>query len=418
MGRQINRLSARGVEALKDPGRHADGGGLYLNISTNGGRRWVFLFRWHGKPTEMGLGSARDVSLAQARSLAAGARTLLAQGLNPLGARREAQSQVGAPAPPSRPTFGGIADEFLASMGPSWRNAKHRAQWEASVGSREATRGAGAYARPLRGKLVADITTEDVLAILKPIWQAKPETASRLRGRIEAVIDAARAQGHRTGENPARWRGHLDKLLPRPKKLTRGHHAAMPFDKVPAFVEQLRQVGSVSAYALEFLILTAARSGEVRGARWDEFDEGKALWMVPAGRMKGNREHRIPLPPRCLAILADMRLVQRSGFVFPGVKPGMPLSVMALEMQMRRLGYYQFTPHGFRSAFRDWAGECTSFPREVAEAALSHLVGDEVERAYRRGDAIEKRRQLMSAWENYLEGYLHSKVVPLQRGAL
>ena len=348
----------------------------------------------------MGLGSARNVTLAQARTAAGEARGLIARGINPLEAKRK--STAGGQTA-NVPTFGECADALLESMSPSWRNEKHRAQWEVSLGKRVATRDAGAFATPLRGMPVDAITTEDVLGILKPIWQTKPETASRLRGRIEAVLDAARAQGKRSGENPARWRGHLDKLLPRPRKLVRGHHAAMPFEDVPAFVDELQAVGSVSSSALEFLILTAARSGEVLGARWAEFDLGGSLWIVPAERMKARREHRVPLSPRCLAILADMELIRRSEYVFPGAKAGRPLSVMALEMQMRRLKRGDVTPHGFRSAFRDWAGECTSFPREVAEAALAHLVGDEVERAYRRGDALQKRRELMQAWASYLE---------------
>jgi integrase len=347
----------------------------------------------------MGLGSARDVSLAQARAVAGEARALAAQGISPLEAKHKAAAQ----APERRPlTFGEVADALLDAMSPSWRTDKHRLQWEMSLGRRDARRGEETYAKPLRQKLVAEITTEDVLGVLRPIWSTKSETASRLRGRIEAVLDAAKAQGHRTGENPARWRGHLDKLLPRPKKLTRGHHAAMPFEDVPAFVAEVRALRSVSAYALEFLILTAARSGEIRGATWNEINEGEALWIVPASRMKGNREHRVPLAPRALEILAELRMLGRGEFVFPGGKPGKPLSVMALEMQMRRLGRDAFTPHGFRSAFRDWCGECTSFPREVAEAALAHLVGDDVERAYRRGDALQKRRKLMAEWADYL----------------
>jgi integrase len=414
MGREVNRLSARRVETLKDPGRHADGSGLYLSISANGGRRWVFFYRWRGKQTEMGLGSARDVSLARARALAADARKLIADGINPLDAKRQAAVEQTTK---RLPTFGECADELLDAMGPSWRNDKHRAQWETSLGRRDAARGAGAHAKPLRPKPVTEITTEDVLSVLRPIWQTKPETASRLRGRIEAVLDAARAQGHRSGENPARWRGHLDKLLPRPKKLSRGHHAAMPFEDVPAFVQELRALQSVSALALEFLILTAARSGEVRGATWDEVDEQSALWTVPAARMKGHREHRVPLPDRCLEILAELRQARRGAFIFPGGKPDQPLSVMALEMQMRRLKWDEFTPHGFRSAFRDWAGECTHFPREVAEAALAHLVGDQTERAYRRGDALQKRRELMTEWANFLDGPREGNVVSLNAEA-
>lgn len=414
MARELHRLSARKVEAIRDPGRHADGGGLYLSLSTAGGRRWVFLYRWRGKLTEMGLGSARDVSLARARALAQEARGLIAQGTNPLEAKRAAEA---AQAPRKPATFGEVADEYLAAMAPSRKSVKHHEQWEVALGAREPGRGAEVYAKPLRAKLVADVTTEDVLAILRPVWQTKPEMASRLRGRVEAVLDAARAKGLRAGENPARWRGHLDKLLPRPKRLSRGHHAAMPFDRVPAFVASLRERSSISARALEFLVLTAARSGETRGAMWSEIDLDAAVWSIPAGRMKWHREHRVPLVPRCLFILAEMREIACSNYVFPGARPERPLSEMAFEMLLRRTGNHAYTPHGFRSSFRDWAGECTHFPREIAEAALAHQVGDATERAYRRGDALQKRRELMLAWANYLSGEPGANVVPLRAGA-
>lgn len=414
MARALNRLSARRAETLQEVGRHADGGGLYLNISANGGRRWVFLFRWKGKPTEMGLGSLRDVSLAQARAAASRARANLQDGVSPLDEKRRSQAEA---EPAKVITFGDVADELLDTMAPSWKNAKHKAQWEVSLGRVAATRGAGSFATPLRSKPVEAISTEDVLGVLKPIWQTKPETASRLRGRIEAVLDAARAAGHRTSENPARWRGHLDKLLPRPKKLTRGHHAAMPFDDVPAFVAKLRGLHSSSARALEFLILTAGRSGEVLGARWSEVDEATATWTIPGARMKGGREHRVPLTARGLEILAEMKAIRSGDYVFPGAKSGAPLSGMALEMTMRRHDVGHLTPHGFRSAFRDWAGERTTFPREVAEAALAHLVGDETERAYRRGDALLKRRKLMEAWTGFIAKPPAGNVVSLMARA-
>ena len=249
------------------------------------------------------------------------------------------------------------------------------------------------------------IDTAAVLSVLKPIWQAKPETASRFRGRIEQVLDAAKAQGHRTGENPARWRGHLDKLLAKRQRLTRGHHAAMAYADVPAFLSRLRerQAGSVSALALEFVILTAARSGEALGMRWDEVDETAKVWTVPPARMKAAREHRVPLSARALDLLGEAKKARTGDFVFPGSGAGRPLSVMAMEMVLRRMNLASVTVHGFRSAFRDWAGNETHFPREVAEAALAHVIGDAAERAYRRGDALEKRRALMEAWANYCE---------------
>lgn len=386
MARAINRLSARFVATVAEAGRYADGGNLYLSISPNGGRRWVFLFRWRGKPTEMGFGSTRDVTLARAREKAAEARALLADDKNPLEAREQRRTI---------PTFGEAADTHIASMEESWRNEKHRDQWKMTLTK---------YAAPLRSKTVDAIGTDDVLAVLRPIWQAKPETASRVRGRVEAVLDAAKAQGHRAGENPARWRGHLDKLLPARKVLSRGHHAAMPYTDVPAFLATLRENPTTSNLALEFTILTAGRSGEIMGATWSEIDFARRLWTVPAERMKGGREHQVPLAPRAVEILETMQRLrgEEPGFVFPGAKPGTQLSVMALTMAMRRAGKGEFTPHGFRSAFRDWCGDETAFPREVAEAALAHALRDATEAAYRRATALEKRRALMAAWDTFL----------------
>jgi integrase len=398
MARAINRLSARFVATVAEAGRYADGGNLYLSISSNGGRRWVFLFRWNGKPTEMGLGSTRDVTLARVREKAAEARAQLAEGVNPMQAREQRRAM---------PTFGEAADELIASMEPSWRNPKHVAQWKMTL-----TR----YAGPLRSKPVDAVGTDDVLGVLRPIWQAKPETASRVRGRIEAVLDAARAQGHRTGENAARWRGHLDKLLPARKKLSRGHHAAMAYQDVPGFVQHLRANPTTSNFALEFTILTAGRSGEIMGARWPEIDLEKQLWTVPPERMKGGRQHQVPLSSRALEILEAMHGLRGSadGFVFPGAKPDSPLSVMALAMAMRRAGMGEFTPHGFRSAFRDWCGDETPFPREIAEAALAHALRDATEAAYRRASALEKRRALMAAWDAFLQPKAPDNVVPLR----
>jgi integrase len=277
-------------------------------------------------------------------------------------------------------------------MRPSWRNRKHAVQWERSLRH---------DAAPLRRLPVDKITTDDVLSVLKPLWNAKPETASRLRGRIERVLDAAKAQGLRTAENPARWRGHLDQLLPRRQKLPHGHHAAMPYGNLPAFMSSLMAREATAARALEFAILTAARSGEALGARWDEFDLKDAIWTVPAGRMKGGREHRVPLAPRALEIAQAMHEARISDFVFPGQKPGKPLSAMTLTLVLRRMKVDGVTVHGFRSAFRDWAAECTHVSNEVCEAALAHAIENKVEAAYRRGDLFGKRRQLMDAWATY-----------------
>jgi integrase len=396
MARKINRLNARAVATISAPGRHADGGGLYLSISSNGGRRWVFLYRWRGTTIELGLGSARDVTLAQARELAAQNRALRARGTSPKDARK----------PQASATFGECADGLIEAMRPSWRSAKHAAQWEMTL--RE-------YAAPLRPLPVQEITTTEVLSVLKPLWQTRPETASRLRGRIERVLDGAKARGLRAGENPARWRGHLDQLLPKRQRLTRGHHKAMPYNEVPRFVSLLRARTGTGARALEFAILTAARSGEVLGAKIEEFDLEQGLWTVPARRMKAGREHRVPLSQRAVQILAELRAVSEEPFAFPGARGGMPQSVMALEMVLRRMKIESATVHGFRSSFRDWAAECTSFPNEVCEAALAHVIENKAEAAYRRGDLFEKRRKLMDAWAIYCLTPASAKVVAFNR---
>lgn len=382
MAREINRLSARSVATIKKNGRHADGGGLYLSISPNGGRRWVFLYRWHGKPTEIGLGSARDVTLARARELRGQGRAKLAEGINPRDARRRSEGA----------TFGECADRFIEAMRPSWRNGKHAAQWEMTLRH---------YAAPLRRLPVDKVTTDDVLSVLKPLWNTKPETASRLRGRVERVLDSAKAQGLRSGENPARWRGHLDQLLPKRQRLTRGHHAAMDYNDLPAFMSDLQGREGTAARALEFAILTAARSGEVLLARWGEFDLERGVWTVPATRMKAGREHRVPLSRRALRIVKAMHDSRNADYVFAGQKAGRPLSVMALDMVLRRLKIEDVTVHGFRSAFRDWAAERTNFPNEVCEAALAHVIENKAEAAYRRGDLFGKRQKLMETWAAY-----------------
>jgi integrase len=371
MARQINRLNARKVATETKCGRHADGGGLYLSISANGGRRWVFLYRWHGKPTEIGLGSARDVTLATARELASGARAKLAAHINPKDVRN----------PTKGTTFGECADRLIESMQQAWRNTKHRAQWTMTL---------KVYAAPLRRLPVEAVGTDDVLSVLKPLWSKKHETASRLRGRIERVLDAAKAQGLRSGENPARWRGHLDQLLPKRQRLARGHHAALPYAGVPTFIFKLQERQATAAAALELTVLTAARSGEILLAKKTEFDIDRAVWVVPPHRMKAGREHRVPLSRRALKIIKQaMADYPDSGFLFPGQKSGKPLSAMALEMMVRRMKVKDATVHGFRSSFRDWASECTNFSNEVCEAALAHVIKDKAEAAYRRGDLFE-----------------------------
>jgi integrase len=382
----MGRLTARKVETAK-PGVHMDGQGLRLIVGATGTRKWVFRFMRRGRSQEMGLGGS-DVSLAMARERAADARRMLTAGQNPIDAARLANV--------ARPTFGQVADEFLAAKASEWRNSKHRAQWNMTLEK---------YAGPLRARPVNEIDTAAVLEVLQPLWRSIPETASRLRGRIETVLDAARARGliGQHEANPARWRGHLDKLLPKRQKLTRGHHAAMPFADVPAFLAQLRERESVAALALEFTILTAARTSETLGAKWTEINLARKLWTVPAMRMKGGREHRVALSNRATAILEALAAAKTGEYVFPGQRLGKPLSSMAMEMILRRTKAHGVTVHGFRSSFRDWCGEVSTFPREVAEAALAHVAGDQTERAYRRGDALEKRRALMEAWAAYCE---------------
>ena len=382
----MGRLTARKVETAK-PGVYLDGQGLRLIVGATGGRKWVFRFMRRGRSQEMGLGGA-SVSLAMARERAADARRMLAAGQNPIEGARLAKA--------GQPTFGQVADDFLSAKQSEWRNAKHRAQWEMTLQR---------YCAPLRSRPVDEIDTMAVLEVLQPLWASIPETASRLRGRIETVLDAGRARGliGQHEANPARWRGHLDKLLPKRQKLTRGHHAAMPFAELPQFIARLRQRDAVAAMALEFTILTAARSGEALGARWDEIDFEQSLWTVPAARTKTGCVHRVPLSGRALEILKELDAARTGDFIFPGQRPGKPLSGMAMEMILRRMQVDRVTVHGFRSSFRDWCGEVSTFPREVAEAALAHVAGDQTERAYRRGDALEKRRRLMEAWAAYCE---------------
>lgn len=394
--RALNKLSATQAAKIRKPGRHSDGGGLYLFIDQHGRRRWIFMYVRDGKRTELGLGGGRDLSLANARAEAAKLREILATGGDPK-AERAKDDRI--------PTFGECADAYVEAMKPSWRNAKHAAQWTMTLTK---------YAKPMRGKPVNAIGTQDVLDVLQGLWKRTPETAERLRGRIENVLDAAKAKGHRSGENPARWRGHLDQLLPKRQRLSRGHHAALPYDAMPDFMADLRGRSAVAARALEFTILTAARSGEVLGAQWDEIDTEKKVWTIPAERMKAGREHRVPLSPRAMEIVEAMAKLGTESYLFPGPKKGKPLSSMAMAMLLRRMKA-EITVHGFRSTFRDWASETTGFPHEVCEMALAHTIGNKAEAAYRRGDLFDKRRKLMEAWAGYCAKKAGAKVVPLHK---
>lgn len=386
-------LTAREVAAIKTDGRHSIGDGLYLEVVGNA-RRWFTRYTIQGRRREMQLGSATDVSLKEARELVADVRKTVKAGVDPIERKKVVEIEEA-----KTPSFGAFADELISTIESGFRNEKHIYQWKQTLGD--------AYCASIRKKSVDAVTTEDIVDILKPLWATKQETASRLRGRIEKVLDAAKARGWRTGENPARWRGHLDHLLPRRQKLQRGHQPAMPYKEVPAFVARLRARDAVAARALEFLILTAARSGEVTGATWGEIDLTTKVWTVPAGRMKAGREHRVPLSARAIEILREAAKLRESeeptAHLFPSSRRGQPLSNMAFKQLLVRMGESGFVPHGFRSSFRDWCGECTPFPREVAEAALAHIVGNSVEQAYRRGDALEKRREMIDTWAGFIE---------------
>jgi integrase len=390
MARATNRLTARGAATLTKPGLHADGNGLYLKITLSGSKSWTMIYRFQGKRTEIGLGALPPTTLAQARDQVATSKALLRDGIDPKAARRP-----GVPA--GNPSFGTVATELIDGIEAGWRNPKHRQQWRNTLQT---------YAAPIWTKDVAAVDANDLVKILQPIWRIKPETASRVRGRIERVLDAARVRGLRAGDNPARWRGNLSLLLSAGKGKGSGkHHAAMPFGDVPPFMARLRGRPALAARALELTILTAARTGEMLGARWSEFDLDARLWTVPAERMKAGKEHRVPLSVPAIAVLTAMqggKAVLPGALLFAGTCPNRPLSNMCMAMLLRRMKVTGATVHGFRSSFRDWVGETTAFPREVAEAALAHAIGSEVERAYRRGDALNERRKLMAAWADFL----------------
>jgi integrase len=395
-----NQLTALQVKNL-EAGSYIDGGGLRLLVKPTGARSWVFRFTLRGKTRDLGLGDAGPdgVKLSEARDLAAALRLKVKAGIDPLEEREREAAEALARAQADKiaaVTFKAAAEAHIEANGESWRNPKHRKQWGSTLKT---------YVYPHMGDIpVSEVTTTHVLAALEPIWKNRPETASRVRGRIEAVLNAAKAKGQRSGENPATWRGHLKMILPARSKLTRGHHAAMPYAKVPAFMARLRAARSVGARALEFAILTASRTGEVLGMTWREVDLKDNVWTVPAARMKAGKLHRVALSPRALAILAEMRKggAEPDAPVFPGPKGG-HLSNMALAMVLRRLGHEE-TVHGFRSAFRDWGSEQTGYSNEALEMALAHTIANAVERAYRRGDLLERRVRLMADWAAYCEG--------------
>jgi integrase len=399
--RTIERLSARQAATITKPGRHADGGNLYLSVSAEGWRRWTFLYRERGtgRLREMGLGPAigpkrAGLSLADARRKAAQARQLLYNGTDPLDDKKASQAAAELARRQAK-TFGEFADQFIDSIASGFKSAVHLAQWKSTLAQ---------YAGSLRPMALKDIKTDDVLRVIRPIWDTKQETASRVRQRIERILDAAKAKGLRSGDNPATWRGNLKELMANPKAAKRVHHAAVPYDDMPDFMRELRKRNSISALALEFTILCAARTAETIRADWTEFDLAKKLWKVPAERMKAGREHQVPLSRRAMDILASLTLpgVAPTGFVFAGQKPGTALSNMAMLECLRDLRGRGATVHGFRSTFRDWAGDKTNFPRDVAEAALAHVLKDKTEAAYRRSTALQRRRDLMDEWAQFL----------------
>lgn len=390
MPRIAKQLSDRAVSAIRTEGRHPVGGvpGLHMRVTETGARGWVLRVTAGDRRRDIGLGSYPAVGLAEARQKARELRDALRQGETIAAPAKAARQAVAA----ASKTFEQCADAMLRAVSDQWRNPKHRQQWENTLRQ---------YAFPHVGALpVAEIDTPHVLACLEPIWRTKTETATRVRGRIESVLDWATVRKYRHGENPARWKGHLDKLLPAPRKVARvEHHRALHINAMPGFMADLRQREGMAARALEFVILTAARSGEVRGATWGEIDLQARVWTVPAGRMKAGKEHRVPLSDAAVKLLMSLPRMEGTNHVFPGSK-GQALSDMSLTAVMRRMGT-DAVPHGFRSTFRDWAGDRTSHPRDLIESALAHTLESKVEAAYRRADALEKRRALMSDWAEF-----------------
>lgn len=385
----IEKLSALKVARLSKAGYYGDGGGLYLQVGVKGSKSWIFRYMRLGRERQMGLGALHTVSLADARESARQARRCLLDGLDPIEKRNKALAAVCAEQARDL-DFDTCAKHYIESHEAGWKNAKHRQQWENTL---------RVHASPHIGKIhIRRIDTPLVLKVLEPIWRTKTETASRIRERIERILSWGTIRGYREGDNPARWHGHLDEMLPKPAKVKKvKHHPALPFAEVGDFCTAVRKQTGTSARALEFTILTACRTSEVLGARWEEVDFEGEVWTVPAERMKNNRPHRVPLVPATLAILKGQEGLDAI-LVFPGAKADEPLSNMAMLTLLRRMNHNHITVHGFRSTFRDWAAEKTDYPREVVEMALAHTVGSAVENAYRRTDLFDKRRQLMGAW--------------------
>lgn len=408
MARKTNRLTALEVAKLEKPGYYCDGAGLYLQVSKSGSKSWIMRYTMAGKPCEMGLGSLNAFTLAEARQRATAQRKLLTDGIDPLAtkrsdllARRMAKANI--------ITFDKAATAFIDANSPAWRNAKHGDQWRNTLAT---------YASPVIGALpVNQIETSHIMRILSPIWTTKTETATRVRGRIEKVLDWAKVQGYRSGDNPALWRGHLSEALPKPSKVaTEDHHAALPWSEIGAFMAALRAMQGAGARAMEIIILTATRTSEVLNAKWSEIDLDGKLWTIPKERMKSFKEHRVPLSDAVIAVMTKLKAdAIDSEFVFAGRKAGSTLSNMVCLATLKRMERGDLTVHGFRSTFRDWVSETTSYPRDVAEMALAHTIEDKSEAAYRRGDLIEKRRALMSDWAAHCGKVLvPADVVPIR----
>lgn len=404
MARTLSKLSALSVGRAKEKGLYADGGGLYLQVGASGGKSWLFRFMRHGKAHAMGLGALNAVTLAEARVKAGDCRKLLAGGLDPLDAKKTEQTQARLAAAKGT-TFEACAKAYIESHKASWRQERHAKQWDQALAK---------HAYPIMGKLpVQSIDTALVMKVLEPIWQKKTETAKRLRGRIECILDWAKVREYRQGENPARWRGHLENLLARPSKLIKVEHfAALPYTKINGFLQSLDSQAGLGAEALKLVIFTACRSNEVLAATWDEIDFDNKVWTIPGERMKTGKEHRVPLTAPALAILKDLKRdrysVKETGrepslYVFPSPKGDAPLSNVVMLALLKRMKRRDITVHGFRSSFRDWAAEQTNFPREVAEAALAHAIQSRVEAAYRRSDLFDKRHLLMEKWARYCQ---------------
>jgi integrase len=409
-GKATGKLTALAVEAAKKPGLINDGGGLYLKIDDGGSKSWVLRYKLGGRSHKLGLGPVHTVGLALARDKAADARRLLLDGGDPISEKRRAKAAARLQDARSI-TFDEVAATYIAAHRAGWRSSKHIKEWSTTLAR---------HASPTFGRLaVQDIDTGLILRALEKVWRTNPETASRVRGRIESVLDYARARGYREGENPARWRGNLDHLLPLASKVkTKTHFAAMPHTEVSGLMAQLAARLEVTSAALAFTISTSVRSGEVLGAQWSEIDLDARLWTIPGSRMKSGREHRVPLSDAAIAILKRMQATRNSDFVFPGAKKNKGLSVTGMSVLLcRTLGYRDATVHGMRSAFRDWASEQTNYPREVCEAALAHVVGDKVEAAYRRTDLLDRRRRLMAEWARYITTPPAdaSRVIPILR---